>query len=686
MKSGDVYLGVIQRDLGWCREHTVNIQHGRLRHRDEASFSITYRHLGPHEVQFPAVLDGYVLGVLMMALGGANRLIVNGRLSSLALHNFSSIGEAWHAWLPEQYRPIEVVADEVIPFIDSPQPKMRKEAVNAAISGFSGGVDSTFTLLRHAEKLVGSGSFDLADVCMVHGFDVQLEKKEDFNGLVKRTAPLLDSLGVRLHVVETDVKTQTMTDWEHSYGAQLASVLHLFSSEFHFGLIASADSDFLRPQIPFGSNAILDHFFSGSAMQMFHDGAGFSRSDKVRLIAKRPIARSTLKVCYRSSKQDTNCGQCFKCVRTQLIFAANGVRHLEAFETEITSEKVRRIVPEGGQSVEKLQSMWDFASSFGRAEDELFVALDERIQELREVPEDIRDAGVQTFASPESLSSRMAAFEQSFDTFLKNLGPLALLDSIPGNIGDHLIWAGTVRFLEKLRMKFSRISLQDLMSGRVKSEATTLLIPGNAALTADWHEWLPNAVVEASNQFDRVVILPSEYDSGVPAVAEAISKVNVFCFSRESVSFHHAKSLGWAAPGLDLALWGIEQQVANIPQNMGEELGKFLLALRTDKSSLLPRAGLTPAPENIDISATSDSLESFVRAINEKDTVITDRLHVAVAGIMLGKNVRFLDPANHKISRYMESTISQEMSDSVRQIDIDWLIERDLVLPKENPR
>jgi len=48
-----------------------------------------------------------------------------------------------------------------------------------------------------------------------------------------------------------------------------------------------------------------------------HDGAAFTREQKLTLLAKSPMALRTLRVCWRSGT-DENCGACNKCYRTMV--------------------------------------------------------------------------------------------------------------------------------------------------------------------------------------------------------------------------------------------------------------------------------------------------------------------------------------------------------------------------------
>ncbi len=51
-------------------------------------------------------------------------------------------------------------------------------------------------------------------------------------------------------------------------------------------------------------------------MRLVHDGAGYSRTEKVGFVAQHPVATKALKVCWQGKERGRNCGVCEKCVRT----------------------------------------------------------------------------------------------------------------------------------------------------------------------------------------------------------------------------------------------------------------------------------------------------------------------------------------------------------------------------------
>jgi hypothetical protein len=216
---------------------------------------------------------------------------------------------------------------------------------------------------------------------MVHGFDVAAENQSAFNELTQRTAGFVSSLNLHLRVVKTNLKSDVDQNWEHSHGGQLASVLHQFSEEFRFGVIASTEP-YSLPNPFWGSQPAIDYLFSGSSFRIIHDGAGYSRTEKVEFLSKNPKARRSVKVCWEGFEQGRNCGICEKCVRTKLNFLAVGVRAPECFDEELTPQNVASIKVRNRTQFNELSSILHYVDK-QRNSDTRFEVLRDRLSELK---------------------------------------------------------------------------------------------------------------------------------------------------------------------------------------------------------------------------------------------------------------------------------------------------------------
>ena len=414
-----------------------------------------------------------------------------GPVSAKALRNAHLLGEAWHSWRPAQYRPVEIVPEAIVSEAELRAARCPNQTARA-IAAFSGGVDSTFVALRHSVGMLGNASFPLADVVIVHGFDVHRENTSAFDELLKRTKPLTDSLDLRVHVVRTDIREQLQPDWEHSFGAMLASILHQFSDRFEYGLIGSGEP-YSHPVNAWGSTPATDYLLSGGHFEIVHEGAGYTRTEKVELVASHPVARRTIKVCWAGPDQGRNCGTCDKCVRTRLNFMAVGYSAPECFDTPFDPRSISSLTVTNEFQFMELETSWSSPSATGwqasgfpccRVESHSYGHSIHRNSRLSQSAVSGWH-GLRTLMSLESHRSRTEEAEKSehpgaFMDFHRRAqmyrylicsvieqagGPVRLLGEMPGNIGDHLIWAGTEQLLDSHGIPYTMLPVSEVAQG-----------------------------------------------------------------------------------------------------------------------------------------------------------------------------------------------------------------------------
>jgi GT2 family glycosyltransferase len=200
-----------------------------------------------------------------------------------------------------------------------------------------------------------------------------------------------------------------------------------------------------------------------------------------------------------------------------------------------------------------------------------------------------------------------------------------------GNIGDHLIYAGTRRLLSGVQYK--ETSIRNL-SG---AGGDLALISGGGAWCGPYHD-TPKYLPEVEEKFRRVIVMPSSFDISAPGVGEALAKTRALVFARERVSYEQIKGLCKADLAHDCAFffdYGPYQRPGS----------GTLYAYRTDAEAV---------PQNLptgndDISLTCETLDEWLWTISRSEIVRTDRAHVMIAASMLGKRVFFRASSYHKL-------------------------------------
>jgi hypothetical protein len=279
------------------------------------------------------VLDGFVLSVLFHCMRRGWSVRVHGDLSESGLRNLHEVQRAWSLWRPEVYRVVDLIPDRVV---------AERPRSNRTIQAFSCGVDATFTLLSNKYLNRERGGYDVTAGLLVHGFDVAYDNTSDFAKLADKARRTLDQAGVELKLVRTNSRTLNVQSWQNSNTAQLAACLHQFSSHYGRALLGSAEP-YDVPSLGVGANPITDNLLSGDLMAVVHDGAGYSRTEKVEAISRFPFFVDQLKVCWEGRSQHENCGVCEKCIRTRLNFAAAGHDAPSCFEGRFEERMLRKL-------------------------------------------------------------------------------------------------------------------------------------------------------------------------------------------------------------------------------------------------------------------------------------------------------------------------------------------------------
>jgi hypothetical protein len=136
--------------------------------------------------------------------------------------------------------------------------------------------------------------------------------------------------GAEAVVIRTNLRVHPLTGpapWESGHGGPLAAVGHLLSDEAG-RLSVSASFPSWYPYT-WGSHPTTDPLWSSGRLRVVHEGAQYSRLDKVRAIASHPLPQSSLRVCWENFSPTGNCSRCDKCLCTMALLEVCGA--LESF-------------------------------------------------------------------------------------------------------------------------------------------------------------------------------------------------------------------------------------------------------------------------------------------------------------------------------------------------------------------
>lgn len=269
---------------------------------------------------------------------------------------------------------------------------------------------------------------------------------------------------------------------------------------------------------------------------------------------------------------------------------------------------------------------------------------------------------------------------------LSQLNKMGSFTFIPnsGNMGDMLIASSTLMFFDKYHIKYKFYN---------NNIDANIVYGGGGQWTSDykeyWQKWI-NVFEKAK----KILILPSSFHNCQELIDIMDERFTVFC--REEKSYNYLKSFNTKANIFLDHDMAFRMNLDKLPKKYNKISMQMTNAIKTIKGMLPMKRCYTffmrsdcesrnQYYSDIDISsllygkATSsrkyiDCCTSLMlMAINNTDIVITDRLHVAIAGSLLGKEVCMLDNTYGKLSsvynRTMKSNPNVHLFENMNEVE-----------------
>lgn len=249
---------------------------------------------------------------------------------------------------------------------------------------------------------------------------------------------------------------------------------------------------------------------------------------------------------------------------------------------------------------------------------------------------------------------------------LKKLGRFTYIPN-PGNIGDMLIASATYDFFDRNGLKYQPFN-------KHKKIRKNIVYGGGGIWTADyekdWCKFLP-----WFQKAERVVILPGSFNNCQKLIDILDERFVVFC--REKRSYDYLQQANTKAKILlnhDMAF-----RLKQMPKHM-RITGKGATVLKSVSFQSIPQTAFFMRVDresagkyktDLDVSDITYGMHYDKRdwidfctglmlaVVNRADVVVTDRLHVAIAGLLTGKEVYMLDNTYGKLSAVYEHSMKQ---------------------------
>jgi hypothetical protein len=254
---------------------------------------------------------------------------IEGALSPRLLRGMEEYQRVQALWQPARFEIIEIVTHS----LEEPD---RDGNLGGVGCGFSGGVDSFYTLQKHLEGSEPDGAERITHCLMISGFgaDPDLDSGKTMQAIAGAYQPMMDRLGVETLLARTNL----MDLYEPrllmaAFGAVITSAALVLGRLFERFFIASSYRfDYLVRE---GASALFDHLLSTETFEVSHDALDKTRVQKIASLLGWAETHSTLRVCWTSTLRVRegvpveNCCRCEKCLRTMVTLEMAGA--LERF-------------------------------------------------------------------------------------------------------------------------------------------------------------------------------------------------------------------------------------------------------------------------------------------------------------------------------------------------------------------
>ena len=253
--------------------------------------------------------DGFIASLILRAMRLGENIEVRGETSSRLAYGLKEYQAIYNAWLPKQLKTISVNYQKMNTSTDQLSPK----GVGTA---FSGGVDSFHTLSLNLPQNQLNMPYQITHGLFVHGFDISLAEKKQYNTLLSHYEALFKHLGIILLTAKTNIRQfyAYQVGWLYTHGGPLIGTALVLGKLFRTFYIPAT---YVYPNLaPAGTSPLSDHLLSTEDTQIIHHGATTNRSEKMDCLTQWQPTYENLRVCIYPQKAigHLNCGKCEKCI------------------------------------------------------------------------------------------------------------------------------------------------------------------------------------------------------------------------------------------------------------------------------------------------------------------------------------------------------------------------------------
>lgn len=227
--------------------------------------------------------------------------------------------------------------------LSTPNPVAVSRQSTGAITGFSAGVDSWFSLKKnYIDCHVPTKRLTHLLVNDVGANNSEQKKQQ----VLARAREVAMEFNLGLISVRSNVNDLVAMSFERTHTARNASVAHLLTSvsdNFYYSSSNTYDHAGVFKTNAMGyADSIILPLLSTDSMSLRSTGSTCTRAEKIREILSIPSIGERLDVCVNHNHKGSsiNCGFCWKCCRTELVLETLNV--LDQFEPAFDLEAYKK--------------------------------------------------------------------------------------------------------------------------------------------------------------------------------------------------------------------------------------------------------------------------------------------------------------------------------------------------------
>jgi len=280
-------------------------------------------------------LDGFLVGVLPLAMRLKEDITVRGGVSEKLYHNLTNYYiHINHLEIP-YLKPVRIIPDTLV---DGKQ----YDCEGAVGTGFTGGIDSFFTIFQYLLAGDVLPNYKITHFIFTnvgsHGHEKSLgQASRVFNSRYEILRGWPEELGIDFIKIDSNLNEFYNDPYTSTYQARHLSCPLLLQKLFRRYYYASGAR--YRDSIIGITNDISDidalavHLLSTETLEFILSGSQYSRVEKTKQLLAVDVTNRLLNVCVANQEDGKNCSKCSKCRRTLLTLEILGVidRYSEVF-------------------------------------------------------------------------------------------------------------------------------------------------------------------------------------------------------------------------------------------------------------------------------------------------------------------------------------------------------------------